>query len=92
MGLKEVGLRLKINRIIISCFDAMIDGDKPEAMKVVDNIMATFKESLPKDDEYFSNCCGVPITIDDNKICPKCKEHCGWENEDGGEVEDGKAT
>ena len=35
----------------------------------------------------FSSCCGVEsgdyLIFG---ICPKCKEHCGWEDEDGVEV------
>ena len=37
----------------------------------------------PDDDETLvSNCCGVEKwEMEENDICPKCKEHCEWEEE-----------
>ena len=36
----------------------------------------------------YSTCCGAHTNFPEIDLCPDCLEHCDWEEEDEGELED----
>lgn len=36
----------------------------------------------------YSTCCGAYSTMPEIDICPECREHCDWEDEDDDEPSD----
>lgn len=38
----------------------------------------------------YSTCCGAYSTMPEIDICPECRDHCDWEDEDEEEVEEDK--
>lgn len=36
----------------------------------------------------YSTCCGAYSTMPEIDICPECRDHCDWEDEDEDEVEE----
>ena len=36
----------------------------------------------------YSTCCGAYSTMPEVDICPECREHCDWEDEDDDEPSD----
>ena len=36
----------------------------------------------------YSTCCGAYSTMPEIDICPECRDHCDWEDEDEDEIEE----